>query len=554
MLTFCCLLTEKPTTANRPLPARRRDLYQHLVRRLLLGKWATNPVGPDAAPDLVHCQALLTEWAWHAVHNSTTPTGLGDWGDSFVQPTPPREGEHRAIDNVAPKVTEDDEGEITRRFVHRTFLEHFVAEHIASRDTDEAAQTLLPHLWFDLDWQVACPAAVAAHNQRVPGALLQRLLDQAARPAIDPPRLGPGTGFDRRVLESEFDRLLLGIAAESEPSEWTQDHQDLIHQCRRRNATSNPDAVAESADWTDSNQGVRTVLLNALRTIHPWEAGHLVRALCALKPTDDERAEARTALINASDIAHDEEFVRRLVESLLALSPTYVELAETRTVLLNALHTADVGAARDIVQVLPALEPTDAERAETRTALLNALHTAGPWDASHLIPVLSALNPTDVERAETRTALLNALHTAHDPDAAVVVRLAEALPTLSPSGAELAKARSALLNALHTAKPWTAASPAAALLPGLDRGRVAFTGDFPSHAAGRQLDADLARVVADVEVDRDVVQERADLVELVHAGASSRESCRFAGASTRPSGMPSGHAEAPRITPIRAAT
>jgi hypothetical protein len=30
-------------------------------------------------------------------------------------------------------------------------------------------------------------------------------------------------------------------------------------------------------------------------------------------------------------------------------------------------------------------------------------------------------------------------------------------------------------------------------LPGLDRGLLAFLGDFPGHAAGRQLDADLAR-------------------------------------------------------------
>ena len=65
-----------------------------------------------------------------------------------------------------------------------------------------------------------------------------------------------------------------------------------------------------------------------------------------------------------------------------------------------------------------------------------------------------------------------------------------------------------------------------------------FTGDFPGHATGRQFDADLARVVTCVEVDRDVVRERADLVEFVQRGGQQPESCRFAGASTRPSGMP----------------
>jgi hypothetical protein len=211
MLTFYCLLSEEPATATRPLPARRRDLYLRLVRRLLLGRWAANAAGPDAAPDLDYCETLLTNWAWHGVHHRTTPTGLGDWGDSFTQPTPPREGERRAIDHVAPKVTEDEEGEITRRFVHRTFLEHFVAEHIATLDANQAANLLLPHLWFDPDWRVAAPAAIAAHNQRQRGAVLQQLLDQALQPAADPAR---------QAASVECDRLLLALAEESDPGAW----------------------------------------------------------------------------------------------------------------------------------------------------------------------------------------------------------------------------------------------------------------------------------------------------------------------------------------------
>jgi NACHT domain len=186
MLTFYCLLTEEPASAARPLPASRRDLYRRLVRRLLRSKWVTSGPGPDAAPDMDYCEALLTKWAWHAVHNRTTPTGLGDWGDSFTQPTTPREGQVRAIDHVAPKVTENDEGEITRRFVHRTVLEHFVAEHIATLDPDEAARILLPHLWFDLDWKVAAPAAIAAHNRRQQRALLHQLLDKVVPPCDRP--------------------------------------------------------------------------------------------------------------------------------------------------------------------------------------------------------------------------------------------------------------------------------------------------------------------------------------------------------------------------------
>jgi hypothetical protein len=63
-------------------------------------------------------------------------------------------------------------------------------------------------------------------------------------------------------------------------------------------------------------------------------------------------------------------------------------------------------------------------------------------------------------------------------------------------------------------------------------------GDFAGHAAGGELVAGFLRVVAGVEVDGDVIRERAEVVEFVQRGASSGESCRFAGASTRPSGMP----------------
>ena len=74
MLTFYCLLSEEPADAARPLPARRRDLYRRLVRRLLRSRWATNAPGSDAAPDMAYCEDLLTQWAWHAVHNRTTPS------------------------------------------------------------------------------------------------------------------------------------------------------------------------------------------------------------------------------------------------------------------------------------------------------------------------------------------------------------------------------------------------------------------------------------------------------------------------------------------------
>jgi hypothetical protein len=74
-------------------------------------------------------------------------------------------------------------------------------------------------------------------------------------------------------------------------------------------------------------------------------------------------------------------------------------------------------------------------------------------------------------------------------------------------------------------------------LPGLVRGLVALWA-MSRHAAAGEFVVGLLRVIPGVEVDGDVVRERAEVVEFSSVGASSGESCRYTGASTRPSGMP----------------
>ena len=67
---------------------------------------------------------------------------------------------------MAHRTGVDTEGTTTRRFVHRTLLEHFVAQKVAAMDTKTAVEVLLPHLWFDADWELAAPAAISAHPDR----------------------------------------------------------------------------------------------------------------------------------------------------------------------------------------------------------------------------------------------------------------------------------------------------------------------------------------------------------------------------------------------------
>ena len=53
-----------------------------------------------------------------------------------------------------------------------------MAEHVASLPVDDAVKVLLPHLWYDPDWEYVAPAALAMHPQR--DQLLRNLICRAA--------------------------------------------------------------------------------------------------------------------------------------------------------------------------------------------------------------------------------------------------------------------------------------------------------------------------------------------------------------------------------------
>ena len=451
MLTFYCLLTEPPALADHPLPAHRQGLYRRLVKRLLVGGWVSDT--PNTT-DVDYCVSLLTDWAWHAVKDRVTPSGLGNWGDSFQQSTRPLEGQRRAIDNVAPKVMDDDEGQLTRRFVHRTILEHLVAEHIATLEADEAADILLPHLWFDQDWRVVAPDAIAAHNRRQKGALLEHLL----------PLLGavgqPAKDLARQAASSEIDRLLLAIAEQSEPHEWIPNHEALIRSCWERNAAHQPADVVRTTTWANSKQEARSSLLTAIPSADPSSLPDLVEGPLALEPAKDDRAKARAAFLTAIH-TFDPSSLPALVEALLALEATKDDRAEARTVLLTVLPTADPSSLPDLVEALLALEATEDDRAETRTALLIALpSTTPPW-LSRLVEALLALKAPEEDQANARTALLTALPTTTPP---WLSRLVQALLALEATEDDRAKARIALLTALPTATSLALSSLVDALL------------------------------------------------------------------------------------------
>ena len=75
------------------------------------------------------------------------------------------EADAGAVDHVATPLgpPDVDTGMTLRRFIHRSVRELLVTGHVASLPVDQAVKVLLPHLWYDPDWEYAAPAAVAMH-------------------------------------------------------------------------------------------------------------------------------------------------------------------------------------------------------------------------------------------------------------------------------------------------------------------------------------------------------------------------------------------------------
>ena len=207
ILAFHCIVA-----GGKPVPDFRHDLYARVLNRMLTGRWRGSD---DRRPDVDMCLRTLRAWAWSGA-TSHLVSEVGTWVDDIPAERCPLRGcDEDALDHVATPLgpPDVDTGMTLRRFIHRSIREHLVAEHVATLPVDQAAGTLLPHLWHDPDWEYAAPAALAMHPQH--DQLLRALISRATKSDKIP---GDLSAVD---AGSQWRRLLARVATESTEADWS---------------------------------------------------------------------------------------------------------------------------------------------------------------------------------------------------------------------------------------------------------------------------------------------------------------------------------------------
>jgi hypothetical protein len=180
ILAFYCILgSDRILSGDSPLPAFRYKLHRQVIDLMLKSPWRS---GGGRPPDLGACKAALRTWAWPGVAENHPVSGVGRWEDDIPTADEPLSPAGQiAVDQVAAPSGDPDfyADETMRRFVHRSLREHLVAERVAKLPADQAAQELLPHLWYDSAWEYAAPAAIAMHPEH--DEVLRALLCRASK-------------------------------------------------------------------------------------------------------------------------------------------------------------------------------------------------------------------------------------------------------------------------------------------------------------------------------------------------------------------------------------
>jgi hypothetical protein len=490
ILAFYCIIGD-----GGPLPEFRRDLYTRVLNRMLTGRWRDDR---DRQPDVDICLRTLRTWAWSGASGNHSISGVGMWPDDV--PTGPVRlsgADADALDHIATPVAlpDVDTRETLRRFIHRSIREHLVAEQIASLPADQAVEVLLPHLWYDPDWEYTAPAAIAMHSQR--DQVLRNLISRAAQSNQIPD--------DICVIDAlwEFRRLLARIAVESQEADWSPRISQVIGDARvqlgqmisenrykLRQSAPFADLVG-AAHWKISNRQVRDSLLSLLAgQTDCWMAAKLAGGVMKFDPTEKDRHQAYDVLLGllAKQADNPTSFiiVADLIDSLIHLNPSEEGKRRVREALLGLLAREGNGRmAAQLAGEITHLDATENDKHAARQAFLGllALQNNG-LAAKELASAVMHLDPTEENRRQAREALLDAL--ARENDSPTTADLITKVVKLAMVEADMTQFRNTLLEMLtRDTGRWKTKRIVAAVV------RLATTETDKSHV--RETMLDLAR-------------------------------------------------------------
>jgi len=443
LLAFYCIIS-----GTGQLPDLRRDLYTKVLNRMLTGHWRGDG---NRQSDPSTSLPKLRAWAWEGAAENHPVSGVGTWTDDIpTERVRLGEADSEALDHIAtPLGSPDvDTGKTVRRFIHRSIRDHLVAEHVANLPEDQAVEVLLPHLWYDPDWEYVAPAALAMHPQH--DQLLRDLICRAATSDQIP--------ADLSAIDAmwEFRRLLARVAAESTEADWSPEIAGMICQARVELAKSGRVRdLGGAAHWGPSDRQARAALLELLapeanysRAGELWRIGELTSGLVQLAATPEDKRKTRDGLLTLLSGKTDSWKAWKLAGGLVQLDPTAEDKGHARAALLALLARETFSyAAERLTDSLVQLDPTAEDKRQVRDALLALLacETNGQA-AEHLAGGLVQLDPTAEDKGHARAALLALL--ARETSSHAAERLAGGLAQLDPTAEDKRQARAALLALL----------------------------------------------------------------------------------------------------------
>jgi NACHT domain len=501
ILAFYCIVG-----GGEPLPEFRRQLYSKVLSRLLTGRWRS---GSDRQPDFDACLDTLRTWAWSGAV-SHPDSGVGSWEyDIHTGRSTLRDIDQEAVDHIATPLgpTDLDTRKTARRFIHWSIREHLVAEYVATVDVTEAAKILLPHIWFDYDWEYAIAAALAMHPRN--DQLLRKLIHLAADSEL--------IANDLSAIDAgwEFRRLLARVASESNSNDWSPEMAELISQARIELALSgHTDNLTGTASWESSNSRIRQALLGLLDGQNSTEVAiRVVEGLIRLTLTEEDKRRVSEVLLRLLTLEADGYKAARLARAMVPLVTAQEDKRRATAALLSLMtNQANNLVVDTFVSAVVQMVSTEQDKRHACGELLRLLiDQTDSTIAEELVNGIIQLAPTREDKRRAREALLALLTDQTSSD--VAARLAVVVAQLDPTDEDMRRARDALLTlASHATEP---------VADDLVRGIVRF-----SYTAEDKWQA--CEVLLSLLADRDNSHVNEDLVAGIVQLASTAEDRRQA--------------------------